>query len=87
MQQGEIIECITAGGGGYGDPLARPPREVAEDVRDGFVSRESAAGDYGVVLTAAAEVDNAATERLRAGRRAARGEINWTFDRGELGRS
>ena len=87
MQQGEIIECITAGGGGYGDPLARPAREVAEDVRDGFVSRESADRDYGVALTVAAEVDETATERLRAARRTARGEINWTFDRGELGRS
>jgi hypothetical protein len=35
----------------------------------------------------AAEVDETATERLRAARRTARGEINWTFDRGELGRS
>jgi len=60
---------------------------VAEDVRDGFVSRESAERDYGVALTAALEVDTASTERLRAARRAARGEISWTFDRGELGRS
>jgi N-methylhydantoinase B len=42
----------TAGGGGWGDPLQRDPQLVKEDVVDGFVSVESAARDYGVVIDA-----------------------------------
>jgi N-methylhydantoinase B len=60
------------GGGGYGDPLERPFEEVAEDVRQGYVSVTAAAELYGVVVdpdTFAA--DRAATERLRAERRQA----------------
>jgi hypothetical protein len=38
---------------------------VREDVADGFVSAEAAKHDYGVALTAAGIVDEAATERLR----------------------
>jgi len=40
------------GGGGYGDPLERAPARVAEDVRNGFVSRETALRDYGVEVGA-----------------------------------
>ena len=40
------------GGGGYGDPLARPPEEVARDVRDGLTSTEFAETVYGVVVDA-----------------------------------
>jgi N-methylhydantoinase B len=57
------------GGGGYGDPLERAIEEVAEDVRQGYVSIKAAAERYGVVIdpeTLAA--DRAASERLRATR-------------------
>ena len=55
------------GGGGYHSPLARDPQAVRQDVLDGFVSRESAQSLYGVVLNGAScEVDEAATEALRA---------------------
>ncbi len=40
------------GGGGYGDPRERAPARVAEDVRNGFVSREGALRDYGVEVGA-----------------------------------
>jgi N-methylhydantoinase B len=40
----------TAGGGGWGDPLQRDPKLVRQDVVEGFVSMESAARDYGVVI-------------------------------------
>ena len=43
------------------------PQRVAEDVREGWVSRERAASVYRVALTEALEVDMAATERLRRG--------------------
>ncbi len=46
-QERLIIEM--PGGGGFGDPKARDPEAVAEDVRLGLVSPEAAARDYGVV--------------------------------------
>ncbi len=60
------VVFLTAGGGGWGDPLERNPELVAYDVREGYISPESAA-DYGVVLSAVSgEVDLKATEALRA---------------------
>ena len=60
---------MTAGGGGYGDPLERDPKAVARDVRNDRVSREAAVADYGVILKDGRfEVDDEATARLRAER-------------------
>ena len=50
LQRGTVVELRTGGGGGFGDPLEREPARVRADVRDGYVSVESAARDYGVVL-------------------------------------
>jgi N-methylhydantoinase B len=70
---GAILRYVNTGGGGWGDPLAREPEAVKRDVRDGYVSIEGAARDYGVVITGDPEedpegltLDLAATERLRA---------------------
>jgi N-methylhydantoinase B len=52
------------GGGGYGDPLDRPPDAVRWDVANGAVSPEVAASVYGVVL-ADGEVDAPATAQAR----------------------
>jgi N-methylhydantoinase B len=76
VRAGEVIRIRTTGGGGWGDPLDRPPGRVAADVRDGKVSPEAARDDYGVVVG-----DDAATEALRARMRAARGPAPF-FDRG-----
>ncbi len=57
-----------AGGGGFGDPLARDPERVAEDVRNGYVSRERALEDYGVVVDVSGRLDADATAEARAGR-------------------
>jgi len=62
---GERLRVSMPGGGGYGDPRKRPTARVAEDVRRGLVSREAARDLYGVALTAASEVDEAETARLR----------------------
>jgi N-methylhydantoinase B len=68
--------------------LCREPQRVLEDVIDGKISPDSARDDYGVVLDPEARsIDFAATERRRAALADARGAIDWTFDRGELGRS
>lgn len=37
-----------AGGGGYGDPKARDPEQVREDVKNGYVTADSAMRAYGV---------------------------------------
>lgn len=65
--KGTRLDNRTGGGGGYGDPFARDPQLVLEDVVDGYVSAESARHDYGVVMLDGA-VDTAATARLRAER-------------------
>jgi N-methylhydantoinase B len=50
LKRGEVARLITGTGGGWGPPLERPVEDVAEDVRDGYVSVEQAERDYGVVL-------------------------------------
>jgi hypothetical protein len=60
---------------------------VLADVFDRKVSLASALDDYGVVIDAASlTVDAAATTARRAARRAARGPIHCTFDRGDAPR-
>ena len=55
LQPGERIVSVSAGGGGYGDPLTRDPAAVLHDVLEGWVSRERALEVYGVVLTDSGE--------------------------------
>jgi N-methylhydantoinase B/oxoprolinase/acetone carboxylase alpha subunit len=50
LKRGDIVRYVTPGGGGYGDPYQRDPEAVLDDVRNGWVSRDSALHDYGVVL-------------------------------------
>jgi N-methylhydantoinase B len=47
LKRGDIIRLETSGGGGFGDPRARPPADVARDVALGYVSREAARESYG----------------------------------------
>jgi len=46
-----VWRYVTNGGGGWGDAFAREPARVLRDVRDGYVSLQGAARDYGVVVT------------------------------------
>ena len=50
MQPGEGFRNLSAGGGGWGDPLDRPIELVREDVLDEYVSVEQAERVYGVKL-------------------------------------
>jgi len=81
VEPGDQLIYRTAGGGGWKDPLTRPPEAVQRDVRYGLVSREKALNDYGVVLRDDLTIDEAATEAKRAELAAARGEIK-SFDFG-----
>jgi N-methylhydantoinase B len=85
VRAGEVIRIRTTGGGGWGDPLDRPYREIQQDVQWRKVSIQGAADDYGVVVTGAvdaATVDVAASDAMRASRRAARTGDEPFFDRG-----
>ena len=70
VNAGDTLTIMMGGGSGYGDPMERDPERVLDDVIQGFVSRQAAGADYGVVITDGA-VDAVATRRLRQ-RRAVR---------------
>jgi N-methylhydantoinase B len=62
---GQTLVSVASGGGGFGDPRLRPPESVADDVREGLVSRQRARDVYGVVIAADGTVERAETARLR----------------------
>jgi N-methylhydantoinase B len=65
---GQRVTITTGGGGGYGHPFERDPKLVLQDVVNGFVSRESAERDYGVVIhVTERRVDEVTTRTLREG--------------------
>ncbi|RQG95271.1 hydantoinase B/oxoprolinase family protein [Natrarchaeobius oligotrophus] len=64
VDAGSTFVFETAGGGGWGDPLERPPEKVLENVKDGYISKTIAEEEYGVVITNS-EVDYDATKELR----------------------
>lgn len=71
-----VTRFISCGGGGWGNPFDRAAERVLRDVRDGYVTVAGAAEDYGVVVLGdpdrdpeGLEVDEAATQRLRASER------------------
>jgi N-methylhydantoinase B len=66
LETGEAIVCSGTGGGGYGSPLERDPERVRKDVAEGWISREAAGLEYGVVLDDAGQVLEDQTIRVRA---------------------
>jgi N-methylhydantoinase B len=73
VDRGDRLHTQWCGGGGFGDPLARDPQRVLDDVIEEKVSRARARAVYGVVIDPEARrVDEAATERCRVALRAAR---------------
>jgi N-methylhydantoinase B len=65
LEAGAAVKLLTGGGGGFGDPFERDPARVAADVLDGYVTREGAERDYGVVLRDDLTVDEEATRTRR----------------------
>lgn len=47
IKRGDRVRLVSPGGGGHGNPSERDPEAVAEDVREGYVSAESARKFYG----------------------------------------
>ena len=65
FKAGTVIETMTGGGGGNGDPRARPFLEVLADVRQGLVGAEAAWKDYGVRIGPDMQVDETASDPRR----------------------
>lgn len=84
VDPGDLLEWITWGGGGLGDPLTRPAEKVALEVRRKLVTVDGARKGYGVVLNSDLGVSQNETEDLRAQMRLeqARLEEPPTYDRG-----
>jgi N-methylhydantoinase B len=75
LAPGEWIRGVEAGGGGYGDPLAREPEAVLSDVLERWVTPRAAREVYGVVLVeqggegggvSSYTIEPSATDALRA---------------------
>ncbi len=70
LRRGDVFRHVTAGGGGYGDPLEREPLMVLKDVLDEKLTPAYAAREYGVVVDVdKGGIDGAKTQRLRRERR------------------
>lgn len=68
VDAGDVLRVRLAGGGGYGDPLARDPHRVLADVRAGKVTVAAALERYVVIAMQPPRVDVAATLAARQAR-------------------
>jgi N-methylhydantoinase B len=46
LNRDDVIRIVTANGAGYGDPRERDPAAIANDLRDGYVTRDQAVREY-----------------------------------------
>ena len=73
---GDLLEWITWGGGGFGDPMERDADKVALEVHQKLVTVEGAKNNYGVVVdTSDFSVRTDETEKLRSDMKAKRGDV------------
>ena len=63
LEPGEWVQGFDAGGGGYGDPLARDPERVRRDVAERWETLERAREVYGVILSGDADTDSLSVDR------------------------
>jgi N-methylhydantoinase B len=83
LKTGDVLVFFAPGGGGFGDPLDREPARVANDVANGWVTRDRAREMYGVALREDGSVDTAETAQLRErirGVRKQRPTASWVSD-------
>lgn len=70
LRAGDVFNGVPPGGGGFRDPLERPPALVERDVREGYLTIARAERLHGVVFDQASlAVSAQATERERLTRR------------------
>jgi N-methylhydantoinase B len=65
LKEGDVLYHRQPGGGGWGEPLDRPPEAVQRDVKNEKVSIQAARDDYGVAFGDDLAVDHEATEVRR----------------------
>ena len=65
IRRDDIVVMQSAGGGGYGDPLARDLDSVVRDVRYGYLSAEQARSDYVAIIKEDGTLDRQASLKLR----------------------
>ena len=58
LHAGDAMRLETPGAGGYGEPAERAIERIAEDLRNGKISRAAAVRDYGETRVAAAELQD-----------------------------
>jgi N-methylhydantoinase B len=64
IHKNDAVETITAGGGGYGNPLERDPSLVLRDYLEEYISLDAARDTYGVVISERAKVVREEPTRL-----------------------
>jgi len=68
LKKNDLVRVERPGGGGLGDPLARPLASVLDDVRQGYVTAERARAAYGAAVhfkVGEPEIDPAESDILR----------------------
>ena len=65
LEKNQRIRLETPGGGGYGNAYERDPKLVAEDVRLGYVTANSAFENYRCSVSDDGILDQQETDRLR----------------------
>ena len=50
MKKGDVASLITGTGGGHGDPMKRPVEMVIADLKNGYITPETAEKGYGVTV-------------------------------------
>ncbi|UGY94577.1 hydantoinase B/oxoprolinase family protein [Streptomyces gobiensis] len=51
LRAGDVVRCMSGGGGGYGEPERRDPASVRTDVHDGHISARRAETVHGIEVT------------------------------------
>ena len=73
FEEGDVLSCRSAGGGGFGNPLDRDLGRVREEVLNEILTPEQAEEYYGVVITmdenGDPQMDEAGTNSRREDRR------------------
>lgn len=69
LNKGDVVKLVTATGGGYGDPYKRPADQVAQDVKNGYITAAQANANYGVIVNEkTCEVEGLTEDRLQRGK-------------------
>lgn len=84
LDDDSVVEWWWGSCAGYGDPITREPELVADDVRNGMVSKNHAVETYGVIVDDTGTVDKVATDQRRQEIRRERLKSSTTVDELDL---